>query len=122
MLLGAAGLLDGYRATSHWAARDLLPLFGAEPVNDRVVFDRNRVTGAGVTAGMDFGLAIVERLRDQTYAEATQLGAEYAPEPPFNSGTPEAASDEVRAIMDGMFVGFRKDIVAVAGKLKGRSR
>ncbi|WP_204326968.1 DJ-1/PfpI family protein, partial [Stenotrophomonas maltophilia] len=76
-------MLRGYKATSHWAARDLLVAGGAEPVDARVVIDRNRVTGAGVSAGLDFGLKLVAMMRDEAYAKSVQLLAEYAPEPPF---------------------------------------
>ncbi len=96
LILGAAGLLRGYRATSHWCVRDaVLPRLGAVPVDARVVFDRNRVTAAGVSAGLDFGLALAARLRDESYAKTAQLVAEYAPQPPFDAGTPEAAGPEV---------------------------
>jgi transcriptional regulator GlxA family with amidase domain len=92
LILGAAGLLRGYRATSHWCLRDAaLPLLGAEPVAERVVFDRNRVTGAGVSAGLDLGLALAARLRGAEYARTAQLVAEYAPVPPFQAGTPAQA-------------------------------
>ncbi|MEM8794622.1 MAG: DJ-1/PfpI family protein, partial [Pseudomonadota bacterium] len=114
LLLGQAGLLDGYKATGHWVCRDLLPLFGAEPVNERVVVDRNRITGAGVTAGLDFGLSIVERQRDTTYAKSIQLLAEYDPTPPFNAGTPEKAGAEVTEIMASMFQGFEAKLREVA--------
>jgi putative intracellular protease/amidase len=109
LLLGAAGLLEGYKATSHWLTRSLLPIFGAIPTEGRIVRDRNRITGGGVTAGIDFGLSLVGSLRDRQYAEAVQLLAEYAPEPPYNSGTPAAASRETRAMMEGMFVEFMKN-------------
>jgi len=95
LILGAAGLLNGYRATSHWAWRDYLELFGAEPVAERVVFDRNRVTGGGVTAGIDFALALTAQIQGEAYAKAVQLGLEYDPHPPFDSGTPEKAGDEL---------------------------
>ncbi len=106
LLLGAAGLLRGYRATSHWITRDLLAIFGAEPVDARTVIDRDRATGAGVTAGIDFGLSMVAALRDRAYAEAVQLVAEYAPEPPFEAGTPASAPAEAREIITTMFAGF----------------
>lgn len=97
LLLGAAGLLKGYRATSHWAFRDaVLPLFGATPVNQRYVVDRNRITGGGVTAGLDFGLRIVAQLRGEAHARITQLLAEYDPDPPF-AGSPEKAKPETVA-------------------------
>lgn len=116
LLLGAAGLLRGYKATSHWVARDILKLLGAEPVNARVVIDRNRVTGAGVTAGLDFGLTLVSRLRDAEYAKAVQLLAEYHPEPPFNAGTPETAGPALTKLMSGMFEQFLTQASAIAEK------
>jgi cyclohexyl-isocyanide hydratase len=88
LILGCAGLLKGYRATSHWAFRELLPLVGATRVDERVVEDRNRITGGGVTSGIDFGLVLSARLRDRTYAEMLQLVNEYDPHPPFSGGTP----------------------------------
>ena len=106
LLLGAAGLLKGYKATSHWAARDVLKAFGAEPVNQRVVIDRNRITGGGVTAGLDFGLTLVAKLRDADYAKSVQLLAEYQPAPPFSAGTPETAGPEITKMMAEMFTSF----------------
>ncbi len=97
LVLGAAGLLQGKRATTHWAAHDLLALFGAIPTLGRVVQDGNLVTGGGVTAGIDFALTLVGELFGQAAAEAVQLGLEYAPAPPFASGTPETATAEVLA-------------------------
>ena len=91
LILGAAGLLQGYQATTHWAYRDLLPLVGAEPVEARVVEDRNRITGGGVTSGIDFGLTLLARLAGEDYAKGWQLGTEYDPQPPFDSGTPDKA-------------------------------
>jgi cyclohexyl-isocyanide hydratase len=95
LVLGAAGLLRGYRATGHWYIRDLLSLLGATPVNQRVVQDRNRVTGGGVTAGIDFGLTLASLLRSREDAEWIQLVIEYAPAPPFNAGLPETAPKTV---------------------------
>ena len=101
LILGAAGLLDGFRATSHWAWRDYLRLFGATPVGERVVFDRNRVTGGGVTAGIDFALALTAKIRGERFAQAIQLGLEYDPHPPFDSGDPaRAGSDLVEAVRE----------------------
>ncbi|XSG81746.1 MAG: DJ-1/PfpI family protein [Methyloligella sp. ZOD6] len=94
-VLGAAGLLEGKRATTHWNALDLLSDFGAEPVKARYVFDGNLVTGGGVTAGIDFGLALAETIAGRGVAEAIQLGLEYAPAPPFKSGSPESAPPAV---------------------------
>jgi cyclohexyl-isocyanide hydratase len=91
LVLGAAGLLRGYRATGHWYIREHLQYLGAIPVNERIVADRNRITGGGVTAGIDFGLTLAALLRGRETAEHYQLILEYAPEPPFNAGTPETA-------------------------------
>jgi len=96
LLLGAAGLLRGYRATTHWLSLDLLPLLGAEAVRQRVVRDRNRITGAGVTAGIDFGLALAAELFGPATAQRIQLAIEYAPAPPFDSGSPDTAPDDIR--------------------------
>lgn len=106
LVLGAAGLLKGYKATSHWATRSLLKDAGAIETEGRVVRDRNRITGAGVSAGLDLGLTIVGMLRDQAYAETVQLLAEYAPEPPFNAGSPRTAPSAVKETTEGMFPDF----------------
>jgi cyclohexyl-isocyanide hydratase len=103
LILGAAGLLTGYRATSYWSTRDVLREFGATPTEGRVVIDRNRITGGGVTAGLDFGLAIIAKLRSDLYAQAVQLYVEYDPQPPFDSGSPKTAPPEARAFLDDMF-------------------
>lgn len=94
LVLGAAGLLRGYRATSHWAAMDSLPSFGAVPTEGRVVVDRNRITAGGITAGIDFGLTLLAEIFDEQAARLTQLIMEYDPDPPFDSGTPRTASQE----------------------------
>ncbi|QTD55821.1 DJ-1/PfpI family protein [Parasphingorhabdus cellanae] len=95
LALGAAGLLKGYKATTHWTCRDLLPIVGAEPVNERVVIDRNRITGGGVTAGIDFALYLIAHLWGKDRAQMIQLGQEYNPAPPFNSGSPDTAPDNI---------------------------
>jgi cyclohexyl-isocyanide hydratase len=95
LVLGAAGLLKGYRAATHWTAMDFLRSFGAEPTRTRVCVDRNRITGGGVTAGIDFALTLVSKLLDETTAQAIQLGLEYNPAPPFNSGSPDTAPSDV---------------------------
>jgi cyclohexyl-isocyanide hydratase len=99
LVLGAAGLLKGYRAATHWTAMDFLSAFGAIPTKTRVCVDRNRVTGGGVTAGIDFALTLVSLLHDQKTAETIQLRLEYNPAPPFNSGSPDTAPPEVLAFM-----------------------
>lgn len=91
LVLGAAGLLRGYRATTHWAWHDLLALFGAEPVHARHVIDRNRATGGGVTAGIDFALALIAEIAGPDHARAVQLALEYDPAPPFDAGSPDKA-------------------------------
>ena len=98
LILGAAGLLSGKRAACHWAWRDLLPLFGAIADDGRVVRDGNVITGGGVTAGIDFALTVLAELAGEDFAQAIQLGLEYAPAPPFNAGRPEtgAAGDAGR--------------------------
>jgi cyclohexyl-isocyanide hydratase len=95
LILGAAGLLQGRRATCHWAWRELLRLFGAIPDAGRVVRDGNIVTGGGVTAGIDFALTLAAELADPTVAQSIQLELEYAPAPPFDAGTPNRATEEV---------------------------
>jgi cyclohexyl-isocyanide hydratase len=93
LILGAAGLLDGYRATTHWAWHEHLALFGALPAKARTVFDRNRVTGGGVTAGIDFALSLMAAIRGEDHARMVQLALEYDPSPPFDSGSPDKAGE-----------------------------
>ena len=97
LICGAAGLLKGKRATTHWASFHLLPLFGAVPVNQRVVIDGSFVSAAGVTSGIDGALRVAAMLRGDEAAQTIQLAIEYAPEPPFTSGTPETAPAAVLA-------------------------
>lgn len=97
LVLGAAGLLKGKRAACHWMSRDMLKEFGAIPDSSRVVIDGRFISGGGVTAGIDFGLAVAAEILGKEKAEAIQLGIEYAPDPPFNAGTPETAGKEVEA-------------------------
>ena len=94
LVLGAAGLLKGYKSACHWAWRDMLPAFGAIPVAERVVRDRNRISGGGVTAGIDFGLTVAAELAGEEVAKSIQLVLEYDPQPPFDSGSPEKAGVE----------------------------
>ncbi len=97
LLLAAAGVLTGYEAACHWAYLDLLPLLGAKPKAERVVRDRNRVTGGGVTAGIDFGLALAAELAGEETARMIQLALEYDPSPPFASGSPGGAEPDLVA-------------------------
>ncbi|MEH2477286.1 cyclohexyl-isocyanide hydratase [Nitrobacteraceae bacterium AZCC 2146] len=98
LVLGAAGLLQGYKAATHWASMEHLTKFGAIPTPTRVCVDRNRITGGGVTAGIDFGLTLASILADRKTAEMIQLFLEYNPAPPFNAGSPETAPAEVVAL------------------------
>lgn len=95
LVLGAAGLLKGKRATTHWAYHELLETLGAIPVKDRVVRDGNLLTGGGITAGIDFALSLAAELFDKDTAQIVQLQLEYAPAPPFQSGSPETAPQNI---------------------------
>lgn len=110
LLLGAAGLLKGYQATSHWYVRDLLPHMGAVMRTDRVVEDRNRMTGGGVTAGIDLALTIAARLAGEDTAKRIQLLIEYDPKPPFNAGSPEGAGQAIA----GEVLKRRQDLIREA--------
>jgi len=121
LVLGAAGLLRGKRATTHWASRDFLAPLGAIPADGRVVRDGNLVTGGGVTAGIDFALTLVAELAGREVAQAIQLGIEYAPAPPFDAGTPETAPPAVLAAVRARTAGLRTSrqelIARVAARL-----
>ncbi|MCX5291531.1 MULTISPECIES: DJ-1/PfpI family protein [unclassified Streptomyces] len=95
LLLAAAGLLDGHRATSHWLALDELRKFGVEPTGERVVTDGKYVTAAGVSSGIDMGLALLGRISGDVVAQAVQLGIEYDPQPPYDAGSPQKAPADV---------------------------
>lgn len=120
MVLGAAGLLRGYKATSHWSVRDLLPQLGAELVVNRVVHDRNRITAGGVTAGIDFGLRVAAQLRGEDYARFLTLALEYDPQPPYGPGKPESATPAVNKIarpaLDPLHAAFRDAALQVRKK------
>jgi cyclohexyl-isocyanide hydratase len=122
LLLAAAGLLSGYRATCHWLSLDQLEQFGVQPVHQRVVVDRDRITGAGVTSGLDFAFTVLATLRGDDAARALQLMLEYDPAPPFDSGHPRVASeqlvDQVRASAAGMLEHRRMVSARVASRLK----
>jgi len=123
LVLGAAGLLRGYKATCHWACHDLLPLFGATPVEGRVVVDRNRISGGGVTAGLDFGLVLLAKLLGEDIAKMSQLAMEYDPEPPFRAGTPKEAGPEItRRVREwmGPLGGMMRQVSEAASKAMPR--
>ena len=102
-VLGAAGLLRGKKATTHWAYHHLLPRVGAIPVKERVVRDGNRFTGGGVTAGIDFALTLMAEIAGPDIAQAVQLSLEYDPHPPFSSGSPRLAQQAVKEAADERF-------------------
>jgi putative intracellular protease/amidase len=116
LILAAAGLLDGTRATSHWLAMDKLAELGAEPVHERVVFDGKIVTAAGVSAGIDMALTLAAQIAGEQVAQAIQLGIEYDPQPPFDAGSPQKAPAEIVALLRGRsrFIAG-EDAVATAG-------
>jgi cyclohexyl-isocyanide hydratase len=97
LLLGAAGLLRGYRAAVHWSARDALIQFGAEPSSERVCVDRNRLTGAGITAGVDFGITVAGQWAGESMGRIIELIMEYAPQPPYGTGRPDLADAQTLA-------------------------
>lgn len=103
LLLGAAGVLQGLQATTHWAAIGSLPLFGATYSPERVVVQGKVITAAGVSAGIDMALALAAKLKDETFAQAIQLAIEYDPQPPFDCGSPSKASDDVKAQLAAVF-------------------
>jgi cyclohexyl-isocyanide hydratase len=105
-VLGVAGLLKGRRATTHWAFADLLPLVGATHEKARVVKDGNVITGGGVTAGIDFGLSVVAEIAGETVARKIQLGIEYDPAPPFDSGHPDKAPTLKLELLSARYDGF----------------
>jgi cyclohexyl-isocyanide hydratase len=123
LILGAAGLLQGYRATTHWASMQFLEAFGATPVDSRVCVDRNRITGGGVTAGIDFGLRLASLLAGDDVAQRIQLSLEYAPQPPFDAGTPTTAPaavlEDYRMLSAPKIERRRKAVAAAVARLAG---
>jgi cyclohexyl-isocyanide hydratase len=120
LVLGAAGLLKSRKATTHWAWLDLLAPLGAIPQTDRVVRDGNVFTGGGVTAGIDFALTMVAELAGRDAAEAIQLGIEYAPAPPFDSGRPDRARPEVLAAVQQRMAAMRADRDRVVSRVRAK--
>lgn len=120
LILGMAGLLDGYRAATHWATYDILEALGVEPGHERVVADRNRLTGGGVTAGIDFGLTLLAELRGDEVAKVTQLMMEYDPSPPFATGHPRSAGPELVAVAKTMMGDSMAEGVRIARARRAR--
>lgn len=120
LVLGAAGLLQGKRATTHWASHDFLAALGATPVDARVVRDGNVLTCGGVTAGIDFALTLAAEMAGPAVAQAIQLAIEYAPAPPFNAGTPATAPAEVLAMAQQRGAGMRAEREALVARVAGR--
>ena len=120
LVLGAAGLLAGRRATTHWASHDFLAALGATPVQARVVRDGNLVTGGGVTAGIDFALSLIGEIAGPEVAQSIQLQIEYAPAPPFDAGRPETAPATVRAAAQSRGAGMRAEREALVSRVAAR--
>lgn len=121
LILGAAGLLRGYRACTHWAAMGVLPWLGATPVDERVVIDRNRITGGGVTAGIDFGLVVVRELYGAELAQKLQLMLEYDPAPPFKGGSPRSAPADLTQAVRRQLEPSTQARLATAERVAGRN-
>jgi cyclohexyl-isocyanide hydratase len=121
LVLGAAGLLQGRKATTHWFSHDLLERFGAHPVKQRVVRDGTLITAGGVTAGIDFALTIVAELFGEIAAQEVQLALEYAPSPPFHSGDPALASEPVVAAVSNRMAATRAEREAIITTLSAWS-
>lgn len=120
LILAAAGLLRGYRATCHWSSLDQLTMLGAIPITQRVVFDRNRITGAGVTAGIDLALMIVAHVFNSQLADEIQLAMEYDPEPPSRSGSPRSAAPDILAKVRARSIDFLSHRRSATRRAKAR--
>ena len=122
LVLAAAGLLQGYRAACHWMSRELLAELGVETSSDRYVIDRNRVTGGGVTAGIDFGLKLAALLRGEDEAKRIQLLIEYNPAPPFDAGSPERAGESIVRAVRQRAANLQEERRLVVERIKGGLR
>lgn len=120
-VLGAAGLLKGKRATTHWAFHRLLERFGAIPDKARVVRDGNLLSGGGVTAGIDFALTLLSEIAGDEHAQAVQLAVEYDPAPPFDAGHPDRAPEAVRSVVDPIYEKATRGLEAAINALRGAS-
>jgi transcriptional regulator GlxA family with amidase domain len=114
LLLGAAGVLDGLRATTHWIAYDALRSYGAEPTEERVVDQGKVLTAAGVSAGIDLALTLVARMSGPEVAQAIQLGIEYDPQPPFDAGAPSKAPAEITELVRGLMTSAEEQLLSEA--------
>ena len=112
LLLGAAGVLEGRTATTHWLSYDHLAGYGATPTEQRVVVDGKVITGAGVSAGIDMALVLAEQLAGREVAQAIQLGIEYDPQPPFDAGAPSKAPAEIRDLVSGLMGAAEQAVMA----------
>lgn len=120
-ILGAAGLLEGVRATTHWRYHDHLAAFGAIPVKARVVHDGRTITGGGVTAGIDFALSVAREIAGEDVASAIQLGLEYDPAPPLLAGSPDRASPGVRQAVEARFAPRMDSFESLVSRLTAQS-
>ena len=120
LILGAAGALQGYRATTHWAFFEVLEALGIKVERRRVVVDGNRITGGGVTAGIDFGLRLLAEARGEDAAKLSQLGMEYDPDPPFSAGSPVQAGEALTAMASGPIKSWHPRMLQIAARARAR--
>lgn len=121
LILAAARLLDGFKAATHWTSYEVLEALGVEVDRRRVVMDRNRWSGGGVTAGIDFGISLLAELRGETVAKITQLAMEYDPKPPFDAGSPQAAGPELTAVARSFVADVHERTLRIAREAKRKA-